>query len=201
MFQFRSKKGSHYSGDTELTILFIVVFFLVFLILGIVYYNFTSKSNKKTSLVFKNSQTETSEPSIENEDAPANSTPPSPTPTKKPPKPNPNDHQQINTQNTKKVGPIPYYISFNPYDPKINSNQTVTIKLRDTSPIKKVTYRINTDNTQTEPIDLKLISGTPTDGQWQGDFIINDTYDEIYYMVFEAIDSQNQTLKYEFPLR
>lgn len=201
MFQFRSKKNSRHSGDTELTILFIVVFFLVFLILGIVYYNFTSKSNKKTSLVFKNSQTETSEPSIEDESPAASPIPASPTPTKKPPKPILSGYQEFNIQNTKKVGPIPYYISFNPYDPKINSNQTVTIKLRALNPVQKVTYRINTDNAQTEPIDLKLISGKPTDGQWQGDFVINDTYDETFYMVFEAIDAQNQTLKYEFPLR
>ncbi|MFA5828537.1 MAG: hypothetical protein WC841_04255 [Candidatus Shapirobacteria bacterium] len=183
-------QNSHYlAKDTELIFLILICVFLIFLIFGIFYYNLNLKSRKKTPLIFKNNSQNTS------------ISPTKATPTLKPSKPTLRGYQEFTVQSTKKTGPIPYHLTIDPYDPQIAGRQTVTIKLKSALPITKAFYELTTDTTQTAAINLKLISGTPTDGTWQGDSIITDSYDYTYYMVFQALDSQNQLLKYDFPMR
>jgi len=70
-----------------------------------------------------------------------------------------------------------------PLDPSENKTQTVSISVADDSPVLGAVAKIFTDNKQiTRP--LKLVSGSPTDGIWQGSWELNDTYNYVYHIDF-----------------
>lgn len=76
--------------------------------------------------------------------------------------------------------------SIDPYDPAQGATQTVTITAKHSQPITKVTAVLKTDNTASPAYSFKLISGSATDGQWQGSWPVDDTYLYTYALILDA---------------
>ena len=87
-----------------------------------------------------------------------------------------------------------------PYDPAKGATQTVTIAVKYTKPVTKVTVVLKTDNNISQPYPFKLISGSDTEGEWQGSWQITDTYLYTYALVFNA-ESSNKSGSVEVTLR
>ena len=87
-----------------------------------------------------------------------------------------------------------------PYDPAKGGTQTVTIAVKHTQPVIGVTAVLKTDNNISEPHPFKLISGSDTDGQWQGSWKVTDTYLYTYALVLNA-ESSDSSASVEVILR
>jgi len=118
---------------------------------------------------------------------------PSPSPTSTPPRPIPHGKTGFSVSQADKIKPQFGRGSIDPYDPPQDSKQTVTISIKDEQPITQVAAIFKTDNTVSQPFSLQLISGTETDGQWQGSWTINDTYFYTYNLILEATSSRGQS--------
>lgn len=90
------------------------------------------------------------------------------------------------------IGPKMYQTLFDPIDPALNSQQTITAKVRYTAPVTSVTATLTTDTKNTE-IPFKLTSGTDTDGVWTATWTVNDTYEQQYYGNFILKSSDGTT--------
>lgn len=80
-----------------------------------------------------------------------------------------------------------------PYDPAAGGQQTLTIAVKDSSPVTAVTAVVKTDHNTSTPNQLKLTSGTATDGQWAGTWTINDSYLYTYNLVLTATSARGQS--------
>jgi hypothetical protein len=111
------------------------------------------------------------------------------------PSPRPIPHGKIgfSVGQADKTGPQFGRGDIDPYDPPQGSKQTVTISVKDEQPIIQVTAILKTDNTISQPYSFQLISGSVTDGQWQGSWTIDDTYLYTYNLVLEATSSRGQS--------
>lgn len=89
---------------------------------------------------------------------------------------------------------------FDPYDPAMGSSMTIAIDMADTQPVQQVWATVKTDNKTSGKIPFKRVSGTDMDGQWQGTWTVNDTYDYTYMITIEA-DSANGHTRDEIALR
>lgn len=81
--------------------------------------------------------------------------------------------------------------TINPYDPAKNANQTVTIGVKFGKPVTSVSAILKTDKKTSKPITFTLVSGTNTDGTWQGSWKMNDTYFYTYSLSLEAVSEEN----------
>lgn len=73
-----------------------------------------------------------------------------------------------------------------PYDPEKGETQTITIAVKHSQPVTKVTAVLKTDHTTSVPVPFALVSGSDTDGQWQGSWKVTDTYLYTYNVVLQA---------------
>lgn len=89
--------------------------------------------------------------------------------------------------------------SIDPYDPSKGGKQTISVEIKHSSPIKKVTAQIKTDSSVSEAYEFELISGTKMDGVWQGTWTVEDTYLYSYGLVLKA--ESNTVALSEFVLR
>ena len=80
----------------------------------------------------------------------------------------------------------------NPYDPAKGTDQLVSIVVKHTSPITKVTGMLRTDDGDMSPVDFTLVSGTNTNGTWQGSWKVTKSYLYIYQLVFTATGSDKK---------
>lgn len=64
-------------------------------------------------------------------------------------------------------GPNITEVTINPVNATAGSTQTITIKAQDTSPITSVTATIKLDSVE-KTVELTRVSGTDTNGTWQG---------------------------------
>lgn len=87
-------------------------------------------------------------------------------------------------------------VIFDPYNIKINEKQTVTIRVKNTEPVKSVYVVLNTD-TKSQRYDLKLSEGSFIDGNWQGFWKFSDTRNKIYSFTFYAV-SENKGSNIDF---
>ncbi len=115
---------------------------------------------------------------------------PFPTPT---PRPIPHGKTGFSVSQADKTKPQFGRGNIDPYDPSQGSKQTVTISVKDEQPITQVTAILKTDNVVSQPYPFQLISGSTTDGQWQGSWTVDDTYLYIYNLVLEATSSRGQS--------
>ncbi|MBU1326794.1 DUF11 domain-containing protein [Patescibacteria group bacterium] len=123
---------------------------------------------------------------------PAPAAPPTPTPTPSPIKDIPGGKQVYNVSNGDKVvGPKISQITLDPQTPTPDETQTVTIKVKNDSPVTETSVYIQTDNNELKHV-LKLIEGTATDGTWQGSWKITDTYNYNYYFRFNLISATGE---------
>lgn len=87
-----------------------------------------------------------------------------------------------------------------PYDPAKGGTQTVTINVRHSTSVNKVSAVLKTDHTISQSYPFKLISGSNTNGQWQGSWKVEDTYLYTYALVLKA-ESSNKSASVEVTLR
>ncbi len=73
-----------------------------------------------------------------------------------------------------------------PYDPSIGAKQTLTIRVKHSTPVTKVTAVLQTDHETSKPYELHLQSGTQTDGEWSGVWSVNSPYSYTYVLVLTA---------------
>lgn len=84
-----------------------------------------------------------------------------------------------------------YEVTVDPFDPPIGAVQTITAKIRYTSPVVSASVRLDADTTQ-QTFPLALIAGTDLDGTWQASWTTTDRHDRRYYASFtiaSTIDS------------
>ena len=79
--------------------------------------------------------------------------------------------------------------SIDPYDPAKGQTQTVTIAVKHSQPVTKVTATLTTDHATSQPYSFKLISGSDTDGDWQGSWPVTDSYLYTYVLTLNAVSS------------
>lgn len=110
---------------------------------------------------------------------------PTPTPTPRPIKELPGGKQVYNVSNGPKViGPKIQQITLDPQTPSLEATQTVTIKVKNDSPVTEAIAYVQTDNKELRHI-MNLIQGTTTDGTWQASWKMSDTYNYTYYIRFD----------------
>lgn len=73
-----------------------------------------------------------------------------------------------------------------PYDPDKGATQSVTIAVKHSQPVTKVTAILKTDNNISNPVPFTLASGTNTNGEWSASWQVTDTYLYTYALVLEA---------------
>lgn len=83
------------------------------------------------------------------------------------------------------TGPKIQTAEVSPLDPSGDETQTVTISVKDSSAVLGAVATVLTDKKQV-PYPLKLVSGSPTDGVWQGSWKLNDTYNYVYSIDFRV---------------
>lgn len=88
-------------------------------------------------------------------------------------------------------GPKVQKITADTLSPPKGSTQTITVTIKNDSPVTSVKATVYTDY-KIEDHDLTLVSGTPTNGTWSGIWRLNDTYDYIYHINF-VMSSQTGT--------
>lgn len=115
---------------------------------------------------------------------PSLASPPTPTPTPRPIKEIPGGKQVYEVSSGKKVvGPKIQEITIDPQTPTSKETQTVTITVKNDSPVTEAIVYIQTDNKELRHV-LKLIGGTATDGTWSASWRMTDTYNYNYYFRF-----------------
>lgn len=121
-----------------------------------------------------------------------------PTPT---PKPKPIPHGKITfTASTTWPGPKFSGGSFDPYDPSQGGSMVITVAASDTQPVQTMWATVKTDNKTSAKIPFTRVSGSDTNGEWQGTWKVDDTYLYTYIVTVEA-DSANGHTKDEIALR
>lgn len=119
-------------------------------------------------------------------------TPTPPTPT---PRPIPHGPKGFTVGQADKTVPQFGKGTVDPYDPTKGATQTVTIKVQHTQPVTKVTATIKTDHDISKPYELKLISGTSIDGQWEGSWQVDDSYLYTYAIVLKAVSNKSASVE------
>jgi hypothetical protein len=83
------------------------------------------------------------------------------------------------------------WIVFDPIDPAMGSNQTLTVKANDANPIKAVFVVLHTDNNTDATYALQQSSGTPTNGEWNTSFAVKNRYDLNYRATIKVQNQDN----------
>lgn len=87
-------------------------------------------------------------------------------------------------------GPLPLQVIIDPYDPTVNTSQTISMHITHTEPVRTANIVLESDHTKTPPQALHRVSGTDTDGIWETTYTITDTHDHVYNL---WIDLQSAT--------
>lgn len=117
---------------------------------------------------------------------------PTPTPTLTPtpiPRPIPTGKKTFSVSSGKKTGPLLGNGVIDPYDPKLESPQTISISVASNKPVTTAKLTMETD-TKSQEVLMKLASGTTTDGIWEGTWTVDDTYLYTYNATITATDGQ-----------
>ena len=93
--------------------------------------------------------------------------------------------------------PYMYSVSVDNHDPLIGEFQTFTVNARvkdpATEPITTLSVTSKLDNGMSSIIPLTLVSGTTTDGTWEGGYQVTDTHCYAYYWVLEVTNNIHTT--------
>jgi len=87
-----------------------------------------------------------------------------------------------------------------PYDPLKGGTQTVTVNVKHGLPVTKVIGILKTDHKTSQPYEFKLVSGTNTDGQWEGTWTVDDSYLYTYLLTLKA-ESSDKSSSVDITLR
>ncbi|MBI5614001.1 hypothetical protein HY947_03670 [Candidatus Gottesmanbacteria bacterium] len=110
----------------------------------------------------------------------------SPTPS---PVPLPKGKQSFTVNGAKKNGITWMSVVVDPYDPGLNSNQAMTVKMTSDTPVTSLTVQVASDTKKT-PYQLQLASGSGSEGTWQASWTVNDTHEINYSAIITAENSQ-----------
>lgn len=113
-----------------------------------------------------------------------------PTPTRTPRK-IPHGKMEFSVGQSDKTVPQLSKGSIDPYDPENGTTQTMTIAVKHSQPVDKVTATLKTDNATSQPYFFRLVKGTNTDGEWQGSWKVTDTYLYTYVLTLNAVSSDS----------
>ncbi len=91
-------------------------------------------------------------------------------------------------------------ITFDPLDPKINTNQTITVTAISSEAINSLIVTVNTDNLSV-PHKMNLVSGDNLKGEWSTIFKVTDSYEKTYNVSFEIITQLGNKTTQPMPLR
>lgn len=112
--------------------------------------------------------------------------------------PLPKEETTFQVSGGKKSGPRPKSVTFNPLAIENGINQTISISLTDTTNVREVKAKITTDN-ETRDVTFILKDGTPQDGIWQTNWLVDDTAEKIYKVDFKLVGSEvNDQFGYGF---
>lgn len=84
------------------------------------------------------------------------------------------------------TGPQIQTASIDTLSPPKGSTQTVTLTMKNASPVTKAIATVFTDNTS-QSYDLNMIKGSPTDGTWVGIWKIDDSHECTYHIDFVLV--------------
>ena len=98
----------------------------------------------------------------------------------------PKGKQTYNAQGTKNMRSAAVSVTYDPLDPQINTDQTISATIASKEVVKFVNITVNTDS-QTNTHSMNQVSGTNLNGVWSTSFKITDTYEKIYNVSFEII--------------
>lgn len=79
-------------------------------------------------------------------------------------------------------GPKPQTLTINPLSPDSGQPQSITIAIRNTTPVTDVSVFTTTDTKNEVRHTLTRTGGTPTDGAWEGSWTLDDSYLSRYYI-------------------
>lgn len=99
----------------------------------------------------------------------------------------------------KVVGPKPQSLTIDPLTPSPDQKQTLTVTLSGTTPVTQATVYMTTDTKTEVKHVLTRISGSSTEGVWQGSWSIKDTTDTKYALRFyfkNANGIYNNTMRF-----
>lgn len=113
-----------------------------------------------------------------------------PTPT---PRLIPHGKKGFSVSSGKKTGPQMSRGYIDPYDPNIGEGQKIGIRIKHNQPVSSVSLTMKTDH-GVKVIPMHLISGTDTDGIWEGEWTTSDTYLYNYHAVLEAVSSNGSAI-------
>lgn len=95
------------------------------------------------------------------------------------------------------TGPKIQTATVDPLTPKKGEHQTITITVKNDTPVTLARATVFTDGQQNR-VDLKLTSGSATDGTWTGGLTMTDTYNIIYHIDFHL---ESATTRWDGALR
>jgi hypothetical protein len=174
MAKYKTEKTTSPKKNKFELVLFIFILTLAF------FYFFKNNRQPSSFLATPNrtlTRTPTSIPTL----TPTLTPTPTPTPT---PKPIPHGKIEFTTSLNNIYAPKASKGYIDPYDPKEGSIQRVGIILKDEQ-VKSVKAILQTDHKK-NIYEMKLIQGDPSNGLWEGQWKITDTYDYIYLLTIEA---------------
>jgi hypothetical protein len=82
------------------------------------------------------------------------------------------------------VGPKPQEVRISTIDPGMNGKQKVSVDLTHNSPITDVAVNLTTDN-KVARHQLTKITGDEFGGTWEGEWVVDDTYQTKYFLEFD----------------
>lgn len=88
----------------------------------------------------------------------------------------------------------------NPLDPAKGKEQRITVAVKSTTPVKKVSAVVKTDNNASAEHELLPGDGTSLESNWTGYWTMNDTYNKIYELILRA-ENAKETVEITVPLR
>jgi hypothetical protein len=83
--------------------------------------------------------------------------------------------------------------TIDPYDPALNSQQQLTIEVGDPVGVSQVETILETDHKKIGPFQLKLINGDNKSGNWNGEWLVDDSYLYKYVLTINATGASGQS--------
>lgn len=88
----------------------------------------------------------------------------------------------------------------NPLDPAMGGEQRITVAIKSTTPVKKVSAFVKTDNKISAEHELLPGDGTSLESNWTGYWTLNDTYGKTYELTLRA-ENAKEMVEITVPLR
>jgi hypothetical protein len=105
-----------------------------------------------------------------------------------PPRPIPHGKMDFTISGNNIRGPRFTKGTLDPYDPALNTSQTIRISVVSGTPVTEL-YGTMLSDKKSSKIPFKLTEGTATQGVWQGVWLVNDSYLYNYTLIIFAINS------------